>query len=217
MECRAVATPHTQKQWHATSHHVTSNVTHHREVSKVLVTYGQHVLGPGAAATPAYDTRWVRQVYGRWVRPDVGVCTWRPTALLKRGACTPPHRHTDAHTRSACMHAHTRRYKGTWVCLQMLARSMSGSYVNFGVFGLYNDPALKVCFVAVSYKHRQHDNVHQTSKVYNRQRKCTYELVPLGRWNARCACCDRGCFATTQHKEALYPEAHVERWLRYGH
>ncbi len=37
-----------------------------------------------------------------------------------------------------------RRYKGTWICLLTLARSMSGSYVNFGVFELYNDPALKV-------------------------------------------------------------------------
>ncbi|KAL6753879.1 armadillo-type protein [Haematococcus lacustris] len=35
------------------------------------------------------------------------------------------------------------RYKGSWVCLLMLARAMSGSYVNFGVFELYGDPALK--------------------------------------------------------------------------
>ncbi|PNH10428.1 Exportin-7-A [Tetrabaena socialis] len=35
------------------------------------------------------------------------------------------------------------RYKGTWVCLLALARAMSGNYVNFGVFDLYGDPALK--------------------------------------------------------------------------
>lgn len=36
-----------------------------------------------------------------------------------------------------------QRYKGIWVCLQALSRAMSGNYVNFGVFELYNDPALK--------------------------------------------------------------------------
>jgi exportin-7 len=35
------------------------------------------------------------------------------------------------------------KYKGIWVCLQALSRAMSGNYVNFGVFELYNDPALK--------------------------------------------------------------------------
>jgi hypothetical protein len=35
------------------------------------------------------------------------------------------------------------KYKGVWVCLLMLARAMSGNYVNFGVFDLYGDPALK--------------------------------------------------------------------------
>ncbi|KAG2485018.1 hypothetical protein HYH03_016221 [Edaphochlamys debaryana] len=35
------------------------------------------------------------------------------------------------------------RYKGIWVCLLALARAMSGNYVNFGVFELYGDPALK--------------------------------------------------------------------------
>lgn len=36
------------------------------------------------------------------------------------------------------------RYKGIWICLLALARAMSGNYVNFGVFELYGDPALKV-------------------------------------------------------------------------
>eukprot|EP00877_Chromochloris_zofingiensis_P005215 jgi/Chrzof1/14695/Cz09g12110.t1 len=35
------------------------------------------------------------------------------------------------------------KYKGIWICLQALARAMSGNYVNFGVFDLYGDPALK--------------------------------------------------------------------------
>eukprot|EP00955_Chlamydomonas_euryale_P041110 351893-Chlamydomonas_euryale.AAC.22 len=37
-----------------------------------------------------------------------------------------------------------QKHKGIWICLLMVARSMSGNYVNFGVFELYGDPALKV-------------------------------------------------------------------------
>ncbi len=35
------------------------------------------------------------------------------------------------------------RYKGIWVSLTALTRALSGNYVNFGVFELYGDPALK--------------------------------------------------------------------------
>ena len=37
-----------------------------------------------------------------------------------------------------------QRYKGIWICLDLLKRALSGNYVNFGVFELYGDPALKV-------------------------------------------------------------------------
>ncbi len=37
---------------------------------------------------------------------------------------------------------YSQRYKGIWVCLLVLSRALSGNYVNFGVFSLYNDPAL---------------------------------------------------------------------------
>ena len=40
--------------------------------------------------------------------------------------------------------AYAYRYKGIWVCLSILTRALSGNYVNFGVFDLYGDPALKV-------------------------------------------------------------------------
>ena len=36
------------------------------------------------------------------------------------------------------------RYKGIWLCLHILARALGGNYVNFGVFELYGDPALRV-------------------------------------------------------------------------
>lgn len=38
---------------------------------------------------------------------------------------------------------YAERYKGTWVCMLILARALSGNYVNFGVFDLYGDPAFK--------------------------------------------------------------------------
>ena len=37
-----------------------------------------------------------------------------------------------------------QRYKGIWICLELLKRALAGNYVNFGVFELYGDPALKV-------------------------------------------------------------------------
>ena len=39
---------------------------------------------------------------------------------------------------------YAQRYKGIWICLTILQRALVGSYVNFGVFDLYGDPALKV-------------------------------------------------------------------------
>lgn len=63
-----------------------------REVSKVLMTYGNRILSTSPPSTDPYSTR----------------------------------------------------YKGIWICFQMLTRSLSGNYVNFGVFELYGDPALQV-------------------------------------------------------------------------
>jgi len=37
-----------------------------------------------------------------------------------------------------------QKYKGIWNCLTILTRALGGNYVNFGVFELYGDPALKV-------------------------------------------------------------------------
>ena len=37
-----------------------------------------------------------------------------------------------------------QKYKGIWICLELLKRGLAGNYVNFGVFELYGDPALKV-------------------------------------------------------------------------
>lgn len=36
-----------------------------------------------------------------------------------------------------------QRYKGIWICLSILTKALSGNYVNFGVFELYGDPALR--------------------------------------------------------------------------
>ncbi|PSC72660.1 exportin-7 isoform X2 isoform A [Micractinium conductrix] len=61
-----------------------------REVSKVIVTYGNRALQLGPTSDP----------YGQ-------------------------------------------KYKGIWNCLAILTRALGGNYVNFGVFELYGDPALK--------------------------------------------------------------------------
>ena len=42
-----------------------------------------------------------------------------------------------------------QRYKGIWCSLMVLTRALGGNYVNFGVFELYGDPALKVPSSAV--------------------------------------------------------------------
>lgn len=39
--------------------------------------------------------------------------------------------------------AYASRYKGIWIALTVLMRALSGNYVNFGVFELYGDTALK--------------------------------------------------------------------------
>eukprot|EP00271_Cylindrocystis_brebissonii_P005659 TRINITY_DN17835_c0_g2_i1.p1 TRINITY_DN17835_c0_g2~~TRINITY_DN17835_c0_g2_i1.p1 ORF type:complete len:1060 (+),score=142.88 TRINITY_DN17835_c0_g2_i1:716-3895(+) len=43
----------------------------------------------------------------------------------------------------ATLDPYTYRYKGIWIALTILARALAGNYVNFGVFELYGDPALK--------------------------------------------------------------------------
>jgi len=37
---------------------------------------------------------------------------------------------------------YAQRYKGIWLAMTILTRGLTGNYVNFGVFALYNDPAL---------------------------------------------------------------------------
>lgn len=44
-----------------------------------------------------------------------------------------------------------QKYKGIWICLELLKRALAGNYVNFGVFELYGDPALKV--LSAGYPH----------------------------------------------------------------
>ncbi len=43
-----------------------------------------------------------------------------------------------------------QKYKGIWICLELLKRGLAGNYVNFGVFELYGDPALKVALLFLS-------------------------------------------------------------------
>ena len=38
---------------------------------------------------------------------------------------------------------YSQKYKGIWVCLQIISRCLQGGFCNFGVFALYKDPALE--------------------------------------------------------------------------
>lgn len=44
------------------------------------------------------------------------------------------------------------KYKGIWLSMTILTKALTGNYVNFGVFDLYGDPALKACFCANASK-----------------------------------------------------------------
>jgi hypothetical protein len=44
--------------------------------------------------------------------------------------------------RTVTSDVYENKYKGIGLSLAMLSRALNGSYVNFGVFELYNDPAL---------------------------------------------------------------------------
>eukprot|EP00495_Collosphaeridae_sp_1-RS-2012_P004905 TRINITY_DN4252_c0_g1_i1.p1 TRINITY_DN4252_c0_g1~~TRINITY_DN4252_c0_g1_i1.p1 ORF type:complete len:136 (+),score=24.62 TRINITY_DN4252_c0_g1_i1:355-762(+) len=41
------------------------------------------------------------------------------------------------------------RYKGIMLCMKILSSALNAEYVNFGVFKLYNDPALQVAITIV--------------------------------------------------------------------
>ena len=53
---------------------------------------------------------------------------------------------------------YAEKYKGIWLSLTVLTRALAGNYVNFGVFDLYGDPALKVrqAFHAGCFKDTSH-------------------------------------------------------------
>jgi hypothetical protein len=105
--------------------------------------------------------------------PPSSTPTAATTATPTRTRLCNLHIHTRVTCRLCSLHIHTRvtchvspnasnptsiplprrSYKGIWVCLLALARALSGSYVNFGVFELYGDPALKV-----QVQQQQHNN-----------------------------------------------------------
>lgn len=88
-----------------------------REVSRVLVTYGMSAVAVALCA----------QVDPMRKRTTLA-CAGRYALQLPTSPPDP----------------YNTKYKGVWLCLQILTRALSGNYVNFGVFDLYGDPALKV-------------------------------------------------------------------------
>jgi exportin-7 len=68
-----------------------------------------------------------------------GILLFREVSKLvvaygRRALAAPPVKGTEAYP---------RRYKGIWLASTVLMRALSGNYVNFGVFDLYGDNALK--------------------------------------------------------------------------
>lgn len=39
---------------------------------------------------------------------------------------------------------YSQKYKGIWICFEIIARALGGNYVMYAVFDLYGDPCLKV-------------------------------------------------------------------------
>lgn len=117
---------------------------------QVIVTYGSRIVTLGPTPDP----------YGQVSAPCLLALSARPWqgAGRLRGAARPPAGKVsrpsapdaaaapDARcpSRPAPPARPPQKYKGIWVCLAILTRALGGNYVNFGVFELYGDPALKV-------------------------------------------------------------------------
>jgi hypothetical protein len=142
-----------------------------REVSKVIVAYGNRALQLGPASDPYGQVRsasgplhldaalphmapHLRPVgaclpcAAAWAWPQAWITVWSDITLpppkpsphpIPLPPLTPAHAHTCSHPPPPL-----QKYKGIWVCLTILTRALGGNYVNFGVFELYGDPALKV-------------------------------------------------------------------------
>ncbi|GFR52397.1 hypothetical protein Agub_g14907, partial [Astrephomene gubernaculifera] len=91
-----------------------------REVSKVVVTYANHIL---ATAPP----------------PTTNHSSTAASATSSSSAGAGGGKGAGGGGSAV----YDTRYKGIWICLLALSRALSGNYVNFGVFELYGDPALK--------------------------------------------------------------------------
>ena len=127
---------------------------------QVIVTYGNRALQLGPTSDP------YGQASGRWVLVEcrqAGVHQmWRLprclagsyTSRRERAAPGWLWRFPAAHQAKVLIKLlfrlppllphHQQKYKGIWNCLAILTRALGGNYVNFGVFELYGDPALKV-------------------------------------------------------------------------
>ena len=127
---------------------------------QVIVTYGSRVLQLGPTGDPYGQVGVLGGAAGRAgpVRGCSQACV--PAAAAGASACAradclaspsepaarpPPQPPTLTPKPPA-----PQKYKGIWVCLAILTRALGGSYVNFGVFDLYGDPALKVGGISFS-------------------------------------------------------------------
>jgi hypothetical protein len=102
-----------------------------REVSKCVVAYSRHAL----AAAQADAERAAGGGGGEANGNGIGGEATATTAKARR--------RSSATGGAGGADAYSRRYKGVWIALQALTRALNGGYVNFGVFDLYGDRALR--------------------------------------------------------------------------
>lgn len=98
---------------------------------------------------------------GRWqslYSPSTGCCLTQYFLFHAMHCCAQKYAGMKLRKATHCVHPFTvsptqpaaappsfpQKYKGIWNCLAILTRALGGNYVNFGVFELYGDPALKV-------------------------------------------------------------------------
>jgi hypothetical protein len=119
-----------------------------REVSKCVVAYSRHALAAAAAAADAERAAAAGGAGGVEANGGGGgeagaAGAGAAKAGARRRSSTTGAAAGAAGGGGASGDAYSRRYKGVWIAMQALTRALNGGYVNFGVFDLYGDRALR--------------------------------------------------------------------------
>lgn len=130
-----------------------------REASNAIVTYGSRMLGFAPVRVQRLNV--MRELPRAYAPCEC--------ALLQ-----------------VAQNAYAEKYKGVAICLDILTKSLEGGYVNFGVFALYNDPALDRAMDVVLQL-----MLNVAVDVIMVRARCWWERGPLPSARTR-ACCMEG-------------------------